>query len=97
MRQVRTHRFNGVKYFVDIEAINGWCDKPDKPAKNEYPSIRIPNGLPYGDSKEAKEGLIALIHEVGHAQKWGTPENVVDRRANELGNLLWRLGYRRKK
>lgn len=98
MRRVRTHKFNGVKYHIEVdEHYIGWCDRPRKPDPKEYPAIRLPNGLPYGDEKGAREALITLLHECRHAQNWDETESTVDRVANEEGSLLWRLGYRRVK
>jgi len=95
---VKTHSINGIRYHIMVdEPYAGWCDKPDKPQKNEYPAIRLPEGLPYGNSKKAKEGLINLLHEFGHAEDYRKPEEIIDRVACELGTLLWRLGFRRTK
>lgn len=97
MRKVRTHKFNGVRYYISVdEPYVGWCDKPRKPDQKEYPAIRLPNGLPCEDEKNAKTGLITVIHECLHAENWEPSEKVVDRCSVEIGNLLWRLGYRRK-
>lgn len=98
MKKVRTHRFNGVKYYIGVdEPYIGWCDRPKRPDKKEYPAIRLPNGLPKGEKKGAKQGLQTLVHECLHAENWSVSEKIVDRCAVEIGSLLWRLGYRRKK
>lgn len=98
MRKVRTHRFNGVKYFVELdEPYIGWCDRPDTPDPKEYPAIRLPNGLAFGNTAKAKEDLKTLLHECFHAEDWSKLEGEVDRVAVDIGNLLWRLGYRRNK
>jgi len=98
MKKVRTHRFNGVKYHVDLdEPYIGWCDRPGKPDRREYPAIRMPDGLASGSSRKAKEDLNILIHECLHAANWNASENKVDQTACDIGGLLWRLGYRRKK
>ena len=95
---VRTHRFNGVKYFIGVDdPYIGWCDKPKTPDKTEYPAIRLPNGLSFGNTKKAKEDLTILLHECLHAENWNKSESVVDRTAVDIGNLLWRMGYRREK
>ena len=96
-QRVRTHTFNKVRYKIGVdEPYVGWCDKPKSPQKNEYPAIRLPSGLPKGEKKGAKLGLISLIHECIHAERWTLPEKRVDQIATEIGSLLWRLGYRRK-
>jgi hypothetical protein len=96
MRKVKTHRFNGIKYHIGVdEPYIGWCDRPKSPDKAEYPAIRLPNGLPCSDEKGAKLGLLTLLHECFHAENWDLPEKRVDRIAQDVGSLLWRLGYRR--
>lgn len=98
MRKVKTHRFNGVRYYIGVdEPYIAWCDKPKSPDKKEYPAIRLPDGLPFDNDKRAKQGLVSLIHECLHAENWDDSEKKVDRVAVDIGNLLWRLGYRRKK
>ena len=98
MRKVRTHKFNGVRYFIGVdEPYVGWCDRPKTPDKNEYPAIRLPNGLSFGSTKKAKADLVILLHECLHAENWDKSENEVDRVAIDIGKLLWRLGYRRLK
>jgi len=98
MANVRTHTFNNVKYYIMVDdPYLGWCDKPGRrPPKIGYPAIRIPEGLKAGGSKEAKLGLITLLHECIHAEHWALTETRTDQIASEIGNLLWRLGYRRK-
>ena len=97
MRKVRTHRFNKIKYFVDLDdTYVGWCDRPVTPDLNEYPAIRMPNGLAFGNTKKAKEDLRILLHECLHAENWFKSEKEVDRVAVDIGSLLWRLGYRRR-
>lgn len=96
MRKVKTHRFNGVKYFIGVdEPYVGWCDKPKIPDKKEYPAIRMPNGLAFGSTRKAKEDLIILLHECLHAENWEKTEKLIDMVAIDIGTLLWRLGYRR--
>jgi len=98
MRKVKTHKFNGIKYHVDLDIpYDGWCDKPGTPDPKEYPAIRLPNGLPFGNRKGAKYGLLCLLHECLHAENWSKSEKEVDRVAVDIGNLLWRLGFRRAK
>ena len=98
MRAVKTHRFNGVRYYIGVdEPYVGWCDRPKRPDGREYPAIRLPRGLPYGNERGAKEGLLALIHECCHAENWDLSEARVDKIACDIGGLLWRLGYRRVK
>ena len=96
MRKVKTHKFNGTKYYIGVdEPYVGWCDKPKKPDISEYPAIRLPSGLPCGNKRGAKIGLITLLHECLHAENWDKSERNIDKVSTEIGTLLWRLNYRR--
>lgn len=97
--KVKTHVFNGVKFHIDVDCPYwGWCDNPDKENnEDEYPGIRMTDGLPFGNEKNAKRGLIVLLHECLHAEQWELTEDEVDRISTEIGTLFWRLGYRRHK
>lgn len=91
MRKVRTHKFNGVKFdikFEDSGNVLGRCDWPHN--KDSTPALRINCEI------GTKEGLVTLIHECLHAENWAATEEVVDRTSTEIGDLLWRLGYRRQ-
>lgn len=97
MQRVKTHRFKGRKYRIEVdEPFIGLCSIPKRPKKYQ-PSIRLSEGLPSGDKKGAKLGLITLIHECLHAENWQGTEKRTDEIAREIGGLLWRLGFRRKK
>jgi len=86
--KVKTHTFNGIKYDIDVsKPIDGYCDSP----RGGKPSIRIVSNL------NTKKGLITILHEALHAEGWAVSESVVDRVSTEIGNLLWRFGYRRQK
>jgi len=80
-RKVKTHIFNGVRFHIDVDmAYVGWCDNPHKEDNgNEYPAIRMPNGLPYGNEPGAKTALKILLHECGHAENYKTSEAITDR------------------
>lgn len=100
MSKVRTHRFNGVKYVIDIEGFKGQTSqkKQDLPCiVIARPEVTMNESLPYGDDKHARLMLITLLHECLHASNWNKSEKVVDRTAMDIGKLLWRLGYRRVK
>ena len=93
MKKVKSQTFNGVRYNIDLEPYDGWCDDPKaKGVSGEYPTIRLPEGLP-----DTKKALINLIHECRHAQDYRKKEKTILRESEELGTILWRLGYRRKK
>ena len=82
---VKTHTFNGIKYEIVIEKVDGMADKYDG-----Y-SLAV-----NGDLSTQKD-LITLIHEAMHAGNWDKHEETIDRSSKEIGRLLWRLGYRIKK
>jgi len=88
MRPVKTHIFNGRRYYIDIDKIDGWCDQYKLENKR---MLHIITDL------ETKNGLITTIHEALHAENWAETEEVVDRVSREIGNFLWRLGYRKVK
>ena len=87
MKLPKTHTFNGVKYDIDIsDPLDGYCDSP----RGGKPTLRIVSNL------NTKTGLITVLHEALHAEGWAVSEDVVDRVSSEIGNLLWRLNYRRQ-
>lgn len=97
-RRVRTHKFNRVKYAIDVEGAKGLCT-PKRLEMPEIfiarPEITMKESLPYGETKHARLMLITLLHECLHASDWKMSEKRVDCIANDVGGLLWRLGYRR--
>ena len=99
MRKVRTHRFNGVQYEIDVEGFKGETTKVlGLPCiAIARPEVTMTESLPYGNDKHAQLMLITLLHEILHASNWNKSEKVVDRTAVDMGKLLWRLGYRRVK
>jgi len=94
-RPVKTQKFNGVKYEIDVEPILGATQDPHP--KTYIPVIRVVNGLPYGNCRGARTGLDVIIHEALHASNFNAHEETVERAAREVSKLLWRLGYRRAK
>jgi len=82
---VRTHRFNGRLYKIDIGEIDGFCDQYKEDGSRE---------IFIGVDLNTKNGLITAIHEALHASRWSETENVVDRVSTDIGGFLWRLGYR---
>ena len=83
MNKVKTHTFNGIRYDIKIGEFDGWADTTD--------GYSIVINCPPHTQKE----LITLIHEAMHAGNWDKHEETIDRSSNEIGRLLWRLGYRR--
>jgi len=98
MSNIRTHKFNKVKYAIDVEGFKGETaqKKQDLPRiVIARPDITMSESLPYGNGKYARLMLITLLHECLHASNWDRTEKVIDRTAEDIGKLLWRLGYRR--
>ena len=84
---VKTHVFNGRRYYIDIDNVDGWCDQY-KTNKRMIHIITKPN---------TKNELITILHESLHAENWAETEEVVDRVSTEIGSFLWRLGFRKVK
>ena len=86
MKPVKSATFNGVKYVVDIDPIDGCCSPP-KPSDRK-PVMRICRPL------NTQAGLITVIHEAMHACHYAKHEATIARASIEIGRLLWRLGFR---
>jgi len=87
MKPVKTHKFNGRRYKIDIDVLDGLVDQY---TLHNDRTLRILTGL------KTKKGLVTVIHESLHAENWAATEEVVDRVSREIGSFLWRLGYRLK-
>jgi hypothetical protein len=85
-KPVRTHSFNGVVYDVVIEALEGFCDKPNMA---NTPTLVIPH-----DPSDTLKFLDTVIHEALHAACPAWSEERVARTATDIARLLWRLGFR---
>ena len=87
-KRLKSHTFRGKRWdltFVDGE-VDGLCVQP-KPRRGEIILF---------EGRTPKAFLEAAIHESMHALNWSIPEKVIEERAHEITNLLWRLGYRRE-
>ena len=84
MKLPKTHTFDGVKYHVIIDELDGNCDTDTKFW------IILERDL------SKKVGLETVIHEALHACDWRMKEDKVDIIAKDIARFLWRLGYRRK-
>lgn len=86
-RKVRTHKFNGYKFNIDVyEPFTAVVESPRD--SDNKPSLRVAIDI------KTKEGLICLLHEALHASAWAKTEELADRAAEEVGSFLWRLGFR---
>lgn len=84
MRKVHRHRFMGKTYTVDVEEPHdGACDEDGR-----YLYVAIPI--------ESRKGLVVLLHECLHACYPRMRHDIVDKGAESIGGLLWKLGYRKK-
>lgn len=84
--KVRTHSFNGNRYNIVFDKFDGATDIDTSP--RDMLIAAHPN---------TRNELITIIHEAMHAGNWDKHEETIDRSSKEIGSLLWRLGYRRKK
>ncbi len=83
-RPVKTHTFNGEKYLITVDSLDGMCSTFKK--ERELVILADLN-------KQA--GLITTIHESLHAENWSKKEADVERVSQEIGSFLWRLGFRK--
>ena len=84
MKPVLTHTFNGLKYHIIVDALDGNADTDD------YYWLIIERDL------KKRVGLETAIHEALHACSWSTNEEKVGETAYDIARFLWRLGYRCK-
>ncbi len=85
---VKTHKFNGRRYVIDMPGrIDGCVDQYELNTR----TMLIVTEL------YTKEELEACIHESLHAENWAATEKVVERVGREIADFLWRLGFRRTK
>lgn len=68
---------------------DGACDQPNTPRKE----LRIRHTL---QKPERQRRLLEVaIHEALHALMWHLDEDTVTSGAEDIADLLWKLGYRR--
>ena len=83
MKQPRTATFNGRKYHIIIDDLDGNCDTDSK------------FWLIIERDLNKKVGLETAIHESLHACSWKTNEKKVTKTARDIARFLWNLGYRK--
>lgn len=86
---VKSHFFNHVRYEIDTEPVNGSCQHPENKGTPTL-SVNV-------DDKKTLKFLRILIHESLHASNWHSSEEKVTQTANDIGRLLWRMGFRLRK
>ena len=82
MKPVRTATFDGKKYEVIIQELDGLV------------SGRGDRVISVNRDPNTKIGLETIIHETLHSCSWSKSEKVVTRTACDIARFLWRLGYR---
>lgn len=85
MKLPKTATFDGRKYHIIIEDLDGNCDTDDK-----YWLI-IERDL------NKKVGLETAIHESLHACNWRATEKKVEKTAKDIARFIWNLGFRKVK
>lgn len=80
----KTNTFNGVKYHIIIEELDGNCDTDTK------------FWLVINRDLTKKVGLETSIHEALHACNWSASEEKVTITAKDIARFLWNLGYRKE-
>lgn len=80
----KTHTFDGRKYHLIFDDLDGNCDTDTK------------LWLIVERDLSKRIGLETTIHEALHASVWSKSERVVTQTARDIARLLWNLGYRYK-
>lgn len=86
MTLIKSHSFNRRKYQIRLEELDGICD-----------TYKLKKTLSIYRNLKTRVGLVTTIHEALHAECWNKSEKVINRVSKEIGNFLWRLGYRKVK
>jgi len=86
MGKVKTHFFNGIRYNIRFAQFDGATDIDS-----------VARDMLIGAKPNTQSELITIIHESMHAGNWDKHEETIDKSSRDIGRLLWRLGYRRKK
>lgn len=82
---MKTATFNGRKYNIIIDNLDGNCDTDDKLW------LIIERDL------NKRVGLETAIHESLHACSWKSKEQKVTDTARDIARFLWSLGFRKVK
>lgn len=84
MTPIKTHTFDGIKYRIIIDDLDGNCDT------DNHHWLIVERDL------SKRIGLETVIHEALHACDWRAQEDKVTVTAKDIARFLWRLGYRLK-
>ncbi len=82
---MKTCTFNGRRYLITIDSLDGMCD-----TYNKEREIVILADL------NTRAGLETVLNEAGHASDWKASEEKISRMAKDTARLLWGLNYRIK-
>lgn len=82
MTPVKTHTFDGRKYHIIVDDLDGNCDTDTKLWLIIERDLR------------ERVGLETVIHESLHACAWSASEKKVSQTAKDIARFLWRLGFR---
>lgn len=74
-----------LRFVPNLGPNRGVCDSPETRGKE----IKIQAGL------KDEELLEVLIHESLHACAWNLDEEAVQKTAEDIARMLWRIGYRK--
>ena len=86
MKKVKTHFFNGVRYNIIFGEFYGSTDTDTSP-----------KDMLIATKPNTQNELVTIIHEAMHAGCWDKHEETIERSSKDIGRLLWRLNYRRRK
>lgn len=75
----------GKCYTIDSGPADGYCTDPNSDSKQ----ILLPKGV-----KNNQKSLEIIIHEVLHASKWNATEEKVDKTAQDIAKILWKMKWR---
>ena len=86
---MKTHTIKGCKLtIIRDEVIEGYAELPD-PGKEIF-NLYVAGNL------SPRQQLLCVIHEFLHAHMETQDHEAVEPLAADLGDFLWRWGYRRK-
>ena len=85
---IKSHSFHGKRFKIVWRVLDkenhGKCDDPSERRKNIF----------IGPNLEEKDLLETALHEGLHAAFFSIDEPHVDRAAEDIASLLWRMGFR---
>ena len=86
MKEVQIHTFCGKRFHIHLGELHGLCICCEE-EEHERELFLM-------EDLATREGLITAIHEAMHACDFNRQEITVNQEALDIGNFLWRLGFR---